>query len=397
MTPAAPVGPDWGFGLYIHWPFCARICPYCDFNVYAAKDRDPAPLIAALRRDLAAHARRLAGHPALTSLYFGGGTPSLMPPASIAVLVEDTAHLFGLAASAEITLEANPDDITAARLADWQAAGITRLSIGVQALDDAALAALGRNHDAATARSSLTAALGRFDTLSIDLIYARPGQDRDAWTRELTAALALGAPHLSLYELTIEPATAFGKRAARGGLIPMPDEQQADLYTLTQDICAAHGLPAYEVSNHAAGAAHRSAHNLTYWRGGDWIGLGPGAHGRLTLDGVRHATVAPRRPVDYIAATKAGAPAHGAGEALAPGEVADELLALGLRTTEGLDPGRLAALTGARPDRGRLAALAQAGWLTPDPARLVLTDAGRLLADRVAAEIAAVMAPVHPD
>ncbi|MCH2457393.1 MAG: radical SAM family heme chaperone HemW [Henriciella sp.] len=335
MADAPPFGPTHGFGLYIHWPYCTRLCPYCDFNVYAAKDRDNAPLNAALLADLGRHADLLAGHPALGSVYLGGGTPSLMAPADIAALIETADQRFGLEADAEITLEANPVDISRQALGSWRAAGVTRLSLGIQSLDNEALNFLGRDHDAAKAQRSVAEALTVFDNLSIDLIYARPGQPQTSWKTELTDALTLGAPHLSLYELTIEERTAFGQRARRGELVPMDDDDQADLYELTQEVCEARGLPAYEVSNHAASKQYQSRHNMTYWRGGDWIGIGPGAHGRLTIDGARIATHAPARPADYQ--LSAQTPLERASfSGLSPLDNARELIALGLRAWNGL-------------------------------------------------------------
>lgn len=385
MVDALPFGPANGFGLYVHWPYCTRICPYCDFNVYAAKDRETKPLSDALLTDLERHRQALPGHPELTSIYLGGGTPSLMAPGEIEDLIVRAGALFGLEADAEITLEANPVDVSSARLADWQSAGVNRLSLGIQSLDDEALGFLGRDHDAGTARRTTGLALSAFDNVSIDLIYARPGQSHESWEKELTEALALGAPHLSLYELTIEARTAFGKRAARGDLIPMPDDDQADLYELTQDICNTQGLPAYEVSNHAAGTRYRSRHNLTYWRGGDWMGIGPGAHGRLTVGGSRLATHAAPKPADYGAAVSRTAGLDG--ETLTPIDNARELLALGLRSNEGVDLAGIDAVTGKTLDRSKLADLKETGLIRTNGQMVSLTASGRLLADRIAAEL----------
>ncbi|MEQ8557188.1 MAG: radical SAM family heme chaperone HemW [Henriciella sp.] len=384
--PAPPFGPEHGFGLYVHWPYCTRICPYCDFNVYAAKDRDNAALIKALGDDLTRHARMLTGHPKLGSIYFGGGTPSLMAPADIAALIEQAANLFGLAPDAEITLEANPNDVLTGDLEGWAAAGVTRLSVGLQSLDDEALAFLGRDHDAAGARKAQALAAQYFPNHTIDLIYARPGQSPDEWEKELSDALSLGAPHLSLYELTIAERTAFGKRAERGELVPMPDDDQADLYELTQSVAEAHGLSAYEVSNHARSAETQSKHNLTYWRGGDWIGLGPGAHGRLSLGGERIATHAALRPADYISGIKPMA-SHVEGEHLSPLDTARELLALGLRPGEGFDVARIETLTGSPVPEETLAVFESQGLIRRDVSRIALTMDGRLLADRIAAEL----------
>lgn len=382
MSAAPPFGPAHGFGLYVHWPYCTKICPYCDFNVYAAKDRDNSALVRAISEDLSRHARLLEGHPKLGSIYFGGGTPSLMAPTDIAALIAQAETLFGLEPGAEITLEANPNDVLAGDVAAWAAIGVNRLSIGLQSLDDEALAFLGRDHDAASAREAVERAARHIPNHSIDLIYARPGQSPADWEAELSAALALGAPHLSLYELTIEERTAFGRRAARGDLVPMPDDDQADLYELTTAITDAHGLPAYEVSNHARSPETRSHHNLTYWRGGDWIGLGPGAHGRLSVGGQRLATLAPLRPDAYVQAGQI------ASEPLSPLDTARELLALGLRPAEGLDMTRIEALTGAPLPADRLQEFAAAGLVTGTGSRIALTPSGRLLADRISSGLA---------
>lgn len=385
MSPALPFGPDYGFGLYIHWPYCSRICPYCDFNVYAAKDRDSAPLVNAILADLARHKHALGAHPKLQSVYFGGGTPSLLSSEDIGRLISAADSAFGLDSDVEITLEANPNDVLKSDVEGWAAAGVNRLSIGLQSLNDDALRFLGRDHDAASARRAIELAARQFPNHSIDLIYARPGQAEDAWAAELSDALALGAPHLSLYELTIEERTAFGKRAARGELVPMPDDDQADLYELTQEICEGHGLPAYEVSNHARALDNQSKHNLIYWRGGDWIGLGPGAHGRLTFDSGRIATLAPLRPDDYSAAVARTAGLTG--DMLSPIDSARELLALGLRPSEGLNPQRIEALVGAPLDNDALGNLIETGFVHRLGERIALTANGRLLADRIAAEL----------
>lgn len=383
---APPFGPAHGFGLYIHWPYCTKICPYCDFNVYAAKDRDNGALVQALRDDLARHRRFLPDHPALGSVYFGGGTPSLMQTADIAALVEDAARLFGLEADAEITLEANPNDVLAADLAGWVAAGVNRLSVGLQSLNDAALTFLGRDHDAASARKAQAAVARHFPNHTIDLIYARPGQSPDAWEAELTDALALGAPHLSLYELTIAEKTAFAQRAARGELIPMDDDAQADLYEQTDAIASAHGLPAYEVSNHARSPEYQSRHNLTYWRGGDWIGIGPGAHGRLSRGGHRIATHAARRPQDYVSAVNA-LPDIVEGEHLPSLDNARELIALGLRPAEGFDLARIEQVSGEPINAAVLETLTETGLIIRKISHVALTPEGRLLADRIAGEL----------
>ncbi|MEL6725528.1 MAG: radical SAM family heme chaperone HemW [Pseudomonadota bacterium] len=376
------VGPEYGFGLYIHWPYCTRICPYCDFNVYAAKDRETEPLLEAVLSDLRAHRARLPEHPNLQSIFLGGGTPSLLPARDLASIIDTANDLFGLEADAEITLEANPNNVFSHTPPDWTAAGINRLSIGVQSFDDKALNFLGRDHDTTIARKAITYAEQSFENYSIDLIYARPGQSPEAWADELTTALDLGAPHLSLYELTIEERTAFGKRAARGELLPMPDDDQADLYEITQEICEQRGLPAYEVSNHARSDAHESRHNHIYWASGDWIGVGPGAHGRLTRDQTRYATEAERRPVDYIKHT---------GTALAPlseREAAHEYLAMALRPVAGLDLNRFERVFGTAPSAHTIETLVDNGHAQIEGSRLKLTRDGRLVADYIASLLA---------
>jgi oxygen-independent coproporphyrinogen-3 oxidase len=285
--------------LYVHWPYCARICPYCDFNVVRDRGRveEQAGLVQAILADMEAQSL-LAGPRRLASIFFGGGTPSLMPPEAVAAVIARAKTLFPPDGEIEITLEANPTDAEAGRYAALAAAGINRLSMGVQSFDDAALKFLGRDHSAAEARRAVETAGKAFPRLSIDLIYARPGQSVADWTAELTTALDLGFEHVSPYQLTIEPTTAFGRAFARGTLTPPDEDLAAALYEATQTVLEAAGFEAYEVSNHARDVAARSSHNLHVWRGGDYLGLGPGAHGRLTLEGERTATVAHRRIAD---------------------------------------------------------------------------------------------------
>jgi oxygen-independent coproporphyrinogen-3 oxidase len=380
-------GPHFGFGLYVHWPYCTRICPYCDFNVYAAKDRDGSALVDAIAADIHAHRPRLPQHGALDTVYFGGGTPALLRPVELGTILRAASDAFGIQHGAEVTLEANPNDVLRADLAGLANAGVTRLSIGVQSLRDASLAFLGRDHDTVSAAEAVRRALKVFRSVSIDLIYARPGQSPASWEAELKDALALGAPHLSLYELTFEPKTPFGLAAKRGDIKPMDDDQQADLYELTQAITAGAGLPAYEVSNHAASKDHQSRHNLVYWRSGDWIGVGPGAHGRLTVNGARYASIAERRPEAYIANVQALQSGWGDATKLEPLEVAREILAMGLRAAEGVDLRRVEAVSGQRVPRDKIAVFAERGWAEIVGAELRLTPAGRLLADALTAEL----------
>ena len=383
----APFGPHFGFGLYVHWPYCARICPYCDFNVYAAKDRESGPLTDAIAADIHAHRPRLPQHGALDTVYFGGGTPALLPPGQLGALLSAASQAFGIRSGAEITLEANPNDVLRADLADWRGAGITRLSIGVQSLRDSALAFLGRDHDAASAAEAVKRALRVFGSVSIDLIYARPGQSLASWEGELSDALVLGAPHMSLYELTFEAKTPFGLAARRGDIVPMGDDLQADLYELTQSLTASAGMPAYEVSNHAASAAYQSKHNLIYWRGGDWIGVGPGAHGRASVGGGRYASEAQNRPEAYIASVQALQSGWGNAARLQPLEIARELLAMGLRAGEGVDLRRIEVVSGQTIARDRIAVFVDRGWAEMAGAELRLTPSGRLLADAITAAI----------
>ncbi|HST90689.1 MAG TPA: radical SAM family heme chaperone HemW [Brevundimonas sp.] len=323
----------------------------------------------------------LVGPRRLASIFFGGGTPSLMEPQAVAAVIERARALFAPAGPVEITLEANPTDAEAGRFASLAAAGVNRLSMGVQALEDAALVFLGRNHSAEEARRAVAVARAAFSRLSIDLIYARPGQTPDGWRGELTEALALGFEHVSPYQLTIEPTTAFGRAVARGAWTPPDADLAADLYETTQRVLGDAGFEAYEVSNHARGDAARSAHNMHVWRGGDYLGVGPGAHGRLTLDGVRTATVAHRSIPAYVAGVAAAAP-WVERERQSPLEAAEEQVLLGLRTVEGVPVGVLSRL-GLSPDAGPLASLLEAGFLAISEGRVAATAAGRPVLDGV--------------
>jgi len=373
-------------GVYVHWPYCARICPYCDFNVF--KDRkgdEPAALARAIVADLEAQAA-LTGPRELVSIFFGGGTPSLMDPDWAGEIVSAARRLWAAAPDLEVTLEANPTDAEAQRFSAFAAAGVNRLSLGLQSLDDAALRFLGRNHDAASAIRAAQAAARAFPRLSIDLIYARPGQTPKAWADELRAAVGLGAEHLSPYQLTIEAGTAFDRAVRRGVFTPPDAEGGAELFDVTQEVLQAAGFEAYEVSNHARGAAARSRHNLVYWTGEDYVGAGPGAHGRITAAGVRQATYAAARPADYIARVAETGAGFATREALDPREAAQERLLSGLRITEGVAREEVAALQIAAPTVADLIAL---GLLADDPHRLRVTAAGRLVLDRLTRELAA--------
>ncbi len=363
--------------LYVHWPYCARICPYCDFNVVRDRGRtgEQAALADAIVTDMEAQAA-LLGERRLASIFFGGGTPSLMPPDQVARIIQRARALFPGGGEIEITLEANPTDAEAARFAALARAGVNRLSLGVQSLDDEALRFLGRNHSAAEAMRALELARAAFARLSIDLIYARPGQTVAHWTEELNRAVDLGFEHVSPYQLTIEPTTAFGRAFARGTLVPPDEDLAADLYETTQAVLEARGFDAYEVSNHARGEAARSAHNLHVWRGGDYVGVGPGAHGRLTLDGARTATVAHRGIADYLAGVGAGRP-WSEDQRLSPLEAEEERLLLGLRTTEGVS----VDLINRMGLGDRIQDLEQAGRLTLSDGRVAASPEGRPVLD----------------
>ena len=378
MTEAPPSS----LALYVHWPYCARICPYCDFNVVRDRGRveEQAGLVQAILADMEAQSR-LVGPRRLASIFLGGGTPSLMPPEAVAAVIARAKTLFPPADEIEITLEANPTDAEAGRYAALADAGINRLSMGVQSFDDAALKFLGRDHSAAEARRAVETAGRAFPRLSIDLIYARPGQSVADWTAELTTALDLGFEHVSPYQLTIEPTTAFGRAFARGTLTPPDEDLAAELYETTQVVLEGAGFEAYEVSNHARGEAARSSHNLHVWRGGYYLGLGPGAHGRLTLDEERTATVAHRRIADYVAGVAVGTP-WAERERLEPQGAAEERVLLGLRTVEGVPLALLRAL-GLSETTGTLAELISDGFLGRQADRVAATPQGRPLLDAV--------------
>ena len=333
--------------LYIHWPFCAAKCPYCDFNSHVRDSIDQARWREGLRRELAHEAARAnaGGRRPLASIFFGGGTPSLMDPATAASLIADARALFDAPADLEITLEANPTSVEAARLAEIRDAGVNRLSLGVQALDGAALRFLGRRHDAAQALAALELGRSLFPRLSFDLIYARPGQPEAAWRAELRQALALAADHLSLYQLTIEPGTRFATEYARGAFTLPDADEAARLYWATVEEAARFGLAPYEISNYAKPGAE-SRHNLVYWRYGDYLGIGPGAHQRLLLDGALLAGRRHRAPEEWLARVERDGHATTSEESLSPQDRAREALLMGLRLAEGIDPARIRARSG---------------------------------------------------
>ncbi|WGM46073.1 Heme chaperone HemW [Brevundimonas sp. NIBR10] len=374
-----PLNPGSDVAVYVHWPYCARICPYCDFNVVRDRGRseEQAGLVAAILDDLTAQAA-LVGPRRLASIFLGGGTPSLMRPDDVAAVIARAQALFPVERSVEVTLEANPTDAEAAHFEALADAGINRLSLGVQSLDDGALKFLGRNHSAAEARRAIDVAGRAFDRLSIDLIHALPGQTPQAWAAELREAVSLGFEHVSPYQLTIEPMTAFGRAATRGDCTPPDEDTAAELYETTQDVLTAAGFEAYEVSNHAKGPVARSAHNIHVWRGGDYVGVGPGAHGRLTLDGVRTATVAQRKIGAYVAGVAEDA-SWVEREAMDDLAAAEERILLGLRTVEGAPLAAFETL-GAT---GRVADLVADDFLVVANGRVVATDKGRPILDSV--------------
>jgi len=369
------------FALYVHWPFCVSKCPYCDFNSHVRETIDQDAWRKALLTDLAYEARLLPGR-TLGSIFFGGGTPSLMPPATVAALIEAAGRYWPLADDVEITLEANPSSVEADRFADLRAAGINRVSLGVQAFDDERLAFLGRAHSAREGLDAIATAQRNFARVSFDLIYALPGDTEQQWSSDLDRAIGLGTEHLSLYQLTIEPGTRFAAMAAKGTLTPLDADHAGGLFELTQARTAAAGIPAYEISNHARPGAE-SRHNLTYWRYGDYAGIGPGAHGRR--DG--RATLRHRKPENWLTAISRNNHGIELEEALTDSERATEALVMGLRLAEGLDVQR----SGLEPfvNRNAIARLAEQGLLVRDGTRIAATSAGMLLLDAILREIAA--------
>ena len=373
------VTPDPGFGIYIHWPFCKAKCPYCDFNSHVRERVEHDRWRAALLRELDHYADATSGR-RVTSVFFGGGTPSLMEPATVGAVLERIAARWTVGTDLEVSLEANPTSVEADKFRAFRAAGVNRLSMGIQALDDASLKFLGRQHNAAEATGAIELAAKTFDRFSFDLIYARPGQSVAAWEAELTRALNYAVGHLSVYQLTIEEGTAFFPLHARGDLV-LPDEDLAgDLYEATQSLLERAGLPAYEISNHAR-PGEESRHNLTYWRYGDYVGVGPGAHGRLTLDGEKFATRAHRAPEIWLERVERDG--HGAAtpEPIAREARGSELLMMGLRLREGVARARLVEETGRDlqdlVDAAALDRLAAGGFLEVDKDRLRATHEGR--------------------
>ena len=389
LDSGAPADADPGFGLYVHWPFCLSKCPYCDFNSHVRERIDQARWRRALVSELDHYAAETSGR-RLTSIFFGGGTPSLMEPETAGAVIERARAHWPFAADIEITLEANPTSVEAGRFAAFHAAGVNRASLGVQALDDDALRFLGRRHSAAEALNALEVARRAFARWSFDLIYARPGQDPAAWRGELNRALAEGAAHLSLYQLTIEEGTAFHGAARRGELRVPGETRAARLYETTQEVLDAAGLPAYEISNHARPGAE-SRHNLTYWRYGDYLGVGPGAHGRLTLDAGKVATRQHRAPEAWLEAVERAGHATRSRQALARADRLAEMLMMGLRLREGVSRIAVRRETGrdledALPAQA-LGALIAGGFLELDARGLRATPTGRARLNAVLAHL----------
>ena len=377
------------FAVYVHWPFCLSKCPYCDFNSHVRHGGyDESRYVRAVLKELTTTAARTPGR-TVSSIFFGGGTPSLMQPGSVEAILDGIATQWNIAPDVEITLEANPTSVEATRFRGYRTAGVNRVSLGVQALDDAALKDLGRLHTAREALDAVVVARSTFDRYSFDLIYARPRQTLAEWERELTRAIDEAAEHLSLYQLTIEPGTTFFN-LHRAGKLATPDEDLArDLYDLTQAVCSTHGLPAYEISNHARPGAE-CRHNLIYWRGQDYAGVGPGAHGRLTIGGQRFATETEKRPESWL--MRVEALGHGllVNEPLSTDETADEYLLMGLRLAEGIEPARYSALAGRELNPRRISILQEEGAVeTTAEGRLRVTQAGFPVLDAVVADLAA--------
>ena len=385
VRPDAAVEP---FGVYVHWPFCLAKCPYCDFNSHVRHGGvDQERYRGAYLAELAHFAERAPGR-TVSSIFFGGGTPSLMQPRTVEAILDAIAGHWEIDANVEITLEANPTSVEAERFAGYRAAGVNRVSLGVQALDDASLKALGRMHTADEALAALAIAKRNYDRVSFDLIYAREAQTLAAWRAELTRALGHEADHFSLYQLTIEPDTAFAARHAAGTLRVPNGTLARELFLLTQELCEDAGLPAYEVSNHARPGSE-SRHNLLYWRGHDYAGIGPGAHARITSDRKKRALSTLRSPEGWLASVDAQGHGIESNESLSASECADEYLLMALRLSEGVDLDRHAEIGGRHIAEARIASLEARGLVRRDRKRIAATRAGRLVLDRVILELAA--------
>ncbi len=380
---------DSAFGVYIHWPFCLSKCPYCDFNSHVRRASiDEARFASAFAAEIANTAERAPGR-TVSSIFFGGGTPSLMQPQTVGAVLGAIARHWTIADGAEITLEANPTSVEATRFRGYRSAGVNRVSLGVQALDDRALAELGRMHSAREALDAVGVARSVFDRISFDLIYARPGQSPGEWASELKRALAEAGEHLSLYQLTIEQETPFAALHSAGKLKTPDDETARALYDVTQELSAAHGLPAYEISNHARPGSE-CRHNLVYWRAHEYAGIGPGAHGRLDIGDERHAIATEKRPESWLMRVEARGHGVITDEVLTREERSDEFLLMGLRLAEGIDIARYEKVSGRALDPARIAALREHGLVETTPAgRLRVTMPGFPLLDAVVADLAA--------
>lgn len=374
--------------LYIHWPFCVSKCPYCDFNSHVRESIDHDAWLAALLTDMAYEAALTKGRP-LTSIFFGGGTPSLMPPSTVAALINLAVQHWGFADNIEITLEANPSSVEASRFADLAAAGVNRVSLGLQSLEDAALAFLGRAHSVAESLDALAVAQSYFGRVNIDLIYARPNQTATQWQKELERALSFGTDHMSLYQLTIEPGTRFETMVRTGQFVPADNDEAATLFDLTQELTGEAGVPAYEISNHAKRGCE-SRHNLSYWRYDDYIGIGPGAHGRR----LKFATQRHKKPENFISGVVRNGHGIVSEDALDSGTRAMEALLMGLRLAEGIDLGKVGSRTGndadSLVDDKAVSQIEKLGLIRRDGAHLTITPQGMPLLDAILPQIVAV-------
>ncbi len=378
------------FGIYLHWPFCQSKCPYCDFNSHVADAVDQKKWAAAFEQEISRLADEV-GPRLVKSIYFGGGTPSLMHPDAVDRILSAIRRYFSLKNDVEITLEANPTSVEVGRFIGYRDAGVNRVSMGFQALNDVDLRALGRLHTVASALAALESARTVFDRINFDLIYARQHQSLKNWEDELRMALDLGPTHLSLYQLTIEDGTAFAQRFNAGALRGLPGEDLAvDLFNTTQELCDANHLPAYEVSNHAR-SGQESVHNQIYWRGGDYLGIGPGAHGRITMNGSRFATTSPKAPGAWLAGVLASSSGEEDRECLSAMEWAEEIVLMGLRTAEGIDLSHIQKLTGKKIDPSQLVGLKDLGLLHQEGDQIRTTLQGRLVLNGVIREVAGLL------
>jgi len=384
---APPIEP--GFGVYVHWPFCAAKCPYCDFNSHVRHQGvDQERFAKAFVTEIKTMAAKSPGK-TVDSIFLGGGTPSLMDPKTVGTILDAIGAAWNVAPDAEISMEANPSSVEAERFRGYRAAGVNRVSLGVQALNDGDLRALGRVHNVEEAMRAIDIARATFPRLSFDLIYARPGQTPDMWRAELMQALDRASDHMSLYQLTIEPGTMFEKLYAAGKLAIPDEDTAATLFEITQEVCDKHGRPAYEISNHAVPGGE-CRHNLVYWRYGEYAGIGPGAHGRLVIDGKRHATATTLLPETWLGRVEAWGDGIETDDILTPEESGDEMLLMGLRLTEGIDLRRYRAIAGRLLDPRRLADLIEHGMVEQiDENRIRATRSGSFVLDAVVADLAA--------